>query len=197
MARNCASWAEDLGIDTLTMWLLSTDNFARPSDELEALYVTIANLVRDMSLDGFSVRLVGAREVLPAQVVDCLREVTESTPVTRRLQVNVAIGYGGRREILDAVKSVLTEASEHGASIDSAIAELGEEAVSEKLYTAGQPEPDLIIRTSGEQRLSGFLLWQSVHSELVFSDVMWPDFTRDDLAAAVAEYNTRERRFGA
>lgn len=195
--RESLDWAEDLGIETLTVWLLSTDNFARPSDELEALYATIANLVRDIALDGFAVRLLGADAVLPSNVAECLHELIETAPVTRPLAVNVAIGYGGRREIMDAVRGALADAASRGEHLEQAIESLTEDAIGEHLYTAGQPAPDLLIRTSGEQRLSGFLLWQSVHSELVFTDVMWPDFTRDNLDAALREYARRERRFGA
>ncbi|MDO5644337.1 MAG: polyprenyl diphosphate synthase [Dermabacter sp.] len=190
-------WSEDLGIETLTLWLLSTDNFARPADELDALYQTISNLVRDIALAGYAVRLLGAEAVLPPEVAACLAEIIECAPVTRRLGVNVAIGYGGRREILDAVRGALTDAKQRGESLEEAIESLDDQAIESHLYTAGQATPDLLIRTSGEQRLSGFLLWQSVHAELVFTDVMWPDFTRGDLEAALEEFSHRERRFGA
>jgi short-chain Z-isoprenyl diphosphate synthase len=112
------------------------------------------------------------------------------------LDVNVAIGYGGRREIVDAIKAYLHSERDKGASIEQAAAELNDEVISKFLYTAGQPDPDLLIRTSGEQRLGGFLLWQSTHSEFYFCEAYWPDFRRVDFLRALRAYSQRHRRFG-
>jgi short-chain Z-isoprenyl diphosphate synthase len=112
------------------------------------------------------------------------------------MEVNVAIGYGGRREIVDAVKSYLSKAATQGKGIDEAMAELDAEEISQYLYTAGQPDPELLIRTSGEQRLGGFLLWQSAHSEFYFCEAYWPDFRRVDFLRALRSYSQRHRRLG-
>lgn len=223
VVRECLHWAEDLGIETLTIWLLSTDNFARPSEELDPLFLTIADLVSAIAGDGFQVRLLGAEGVIPEVITERLAQSsalttgtahpaapaadapstppsdshTPAAPAPHALAVNVAIGYGGRREILDAVRGALMDAAGRGETLEEAAATLTEDAIGTHLYTAGQSAPDVLIRTSGEQRLSGFLLWQSVHSELVFTDVLWPDFTRADLEKALEEFACRERRFGA
>jgi short-chain Z-isoprenyl diphosphate synthase len=113
------------------------------------------------------------------------------------MDVNVAIGYGGRREIVDAIKGYLHAERDKGASIEQAAADLNDEVISKYLYTAGQPDPDLLIRTSGEQRLGGFLLWQSTHSEFYFCEAYWPDFRRVDFLRALRAYAQRQRRFGS
>ena len=197
VAQQCVQWAQDAGVRTLTLWLLSTDNFARSENELDALFDTIANLVRDISLAGFDLTLLGAATVLPDHVHACLSEMIAASPTTQQLHVNVAIGYGGRREIMDAVRAHLSAALAQGETLAEVAQNLSEDHIEQHLYTAGQSAPDLLIRTSGEKRLSGFLLWQCVHSELVFTDVLWPEFTREDLDSALVEFASRERRYGA
>jgi short-chain Z-isoprenyl diphosphate synthase len=141
--------------------------------------------------------VAGALDILPAQTAEILKAAEENTTGrTGGAQVNVAVGYGGRREIADAVRSLLQEHAEAGTSIEELAEVLTVDHIAEHLYTRGQPDPDLIIRTSGEQRLSGFLLWQSAHSEFYFCEAHWPDFRRVDFLRALRSYASRQRRFG-
>ncbi|WP_341463975.1 polyprenyl diphosphate synthase [Dermabacter hominis] len=194
-------WARESRIETLTLWLLSTDNFRRPDTELAQLFDIIVDLARAVAHMGFPLRILGAENVLPDSLaarlaaLDAPQKPAEASSTT--FEVNLAIGYGGRREIVDAVHSLIDEEIARGGDLASLRDTVSEAAVGNHLYTAGQSAPDLLIRTSGEQRLSGFLLWQSVHSELVFCEALWPDFTRADFDAALAEFARRERRFGA
>ena len=125
-----------------------------------------------------------------------LKQAAEATSHNPGLLVNVAVGYGGRREIADAVRSLLIEHASRGTTIEQLAEALDVEHIAEHLYTAGQPDPDLVIRTSGEHRISNFLLWQLAYSELVFDDVLWPDFRRGHLFAAVEDFQRRQRRYG-
>ena len=189
------NWCEAAQVKLVTIWLLSTDNFKRSQQELDELLKIIANLVKELSETGrWNVKVVGALDVLP----DWMAEQFQKLPsdLKTELDVNVAIGYGGRREIVDAIKAYLHSEREKGASIEQAAAELNDEVISKFLYTAGQPDPDLLIRTSGEQRLGGFLLWQSTHSEFYFCEAYWPDFRRVDFLRALRAYSQRHRRFG-
>ncbi|MDQ1585778.1 MAG: short-chain Z-isoprenyl diphosphate synthase, partial [Actinomycetota bacterium] len=136
-------------------------------------------------------------DILPGETVRALKEVAARTAGTPGLHVNVAIGYGGRREIADAVRSLLHEHAGLGTSIEDLAQLLDPEHIAEHLYTKGQPDPDLVIRTSGEQRLSGFLLWQSAHSEFYFCEAYWPDFRKVDFLRAIRSYAARHRRFGS
>ncbi len=140
---------------------------------------------------------MGAPEVLPAGTVAVLKQAEEDTCDRPGATVNLAVGYGGRQEIADAVRSLLAEHAERGTSLEELVEALEVEHIAEHLYTRGQPDPDLVIRTSGEQRLSGFLLWQSAHSEFYFCDAYWPDFRKVDFLRAIRAYAQRERRFGA
>ncbi|MEE3126955.1 MAG: isoprenyl transferase [Actinomycetota bacterium] len=191
-------WCDEIGIEVVTLWLLSTDNLNRPARELEPLLAIIADAV-DSLADQQRWRLnpVGALDLLPDATAARLKAAAESTREVDGMLVNVAVAYGGRREIADAVRSLLTSAAEQGMSLEQVAAEVDVDAISEHLYTKGQPDPDLVIRTSGEQRLGGFLLWQSEKSEFYFCDAYWPDFRRVDFLRAVRAYAQRERRFGA
>ncbi len=139
---------------------------------------------------------VGAVDLLPPETTAVLKEAAAATAGATGLLVNVAVGYGGRQEIADAVRSLLQEHAARGTPITELAEVLDVEHIAEHLYTRGQPDPDLVIRTSGEQRLSGFLLWQSAHSEFHFCDAYWPDFRRVDFLRALREYANRNRRFG-
>jgi len=142
--------------------------------------------------------MVGALDELPDPLAASLKAAQERTVNrTGGAQVNIAVGYGGRREIADAVRSLLHEHARAGGTIEELAEILDVDHIAEHLYTKGQPDPDLVIRTSGEQRLSGFLLWQSAHSEFYFADVNWPDFRRVDFLRALRSYASRQRRFGA
>ena len=190
-------WCEETGIEVVTLWLLSTDNLNRPPQEIEALLGIIEEAV-DSLADQRRWRLhpVGALDLLPAYTARRLKEAEEATRDVDGMLVNVAVGYGGRREIADAVRSLLVEHSEKGTSLEELAQTIDVEHIAEHLYTKGQPDPDLVIRTSGEQRLSGFLLWQSAHSEFYFCEAYWPDFRRVDFLRAIRAYAERERRFG-
>jgi short-chain Z-isoprenyl diphosphate synthase len=140
--------------------------------------------------------VVGATELLPNWLTSRLEEAVAKSPAREELIVNLAIGYGGRHEITDAVRQLLKENLAKGENLESAIDKMSMDEISRHLYTAGQPDPDLVIRTSGEQRLSGFLLWQSAHSEFYFCEAFWPDFRRLDFLRALRDYSQRNRRFG-
>jgi short-chain Z-isoprenyl diphosphate synthase len=140
---------------------------------------------------------VGSLDLLPAEVAERLKAAAESTRDVEGLLGNVAVGYGGRREIADAVRSLLHEQAAQGWTLEELAEVIDVEHISEHLYTKGQPDPDLVIRTSGEQRLGGFLLWQSAQSEFYFCEAYWPDFRRVDFLRAVRAYAQRERRYGA
>ena len=191
-------WCEEVGVDRVTLWLLSTDNLARPEAELKPLLEIIGDVVGRIADTGrYRVHPVGALDVLPAGMTARLKEHEDATRDVQGLHVNVAIGYGGRREIADAVRSLLQQHAERGTSIEQLAEILDVEHIAEHLYTRGQPDPELVIRTSGEQRLSGFLLWQSAHSEVYFCEALWPAFRRVDFLRALRSYAERERRFGA
>jgi short-chain Z-isoprenyl diphosphate synthase len=191
-------WCEDVGIERVTLWLLSTDNLSRPPEELADLLGIIEDVVgRLAAARRWRVHPVGALDLLPASTARRLKEHEEASRDVQGMHVNVAIGYGGRREIADAVRSLLLEHAARGTSIEELAELLNVEHITEHLYTRGQPDPDLVIRTSGEQRLSGFLLWQSAHSEFYFCEALWPDFRRVDFLRALRSYAQRQRRFGA
>jgi short-chain Z-isoprenyl diphosphate synthase len=190
-------WCSQAGVEVVTLWLLSTDNLARPSSELEPLLKIIETTVTGLADAGWHVKPVGALDLLPAETAQVLKDAGEATSSHPGLLVNVAIGYGGRREIADAVRSLLQDHATKGTTIEELAEILDVEHIAEHLYTAGQPDPDLVIRTSGEQRLGGFLLWQSAHSEFYFCDAYWPDFRRVDFLRALRSYSARQRRFGS
>jgi short-chain Z-isoprenyl diphosphate synthase len=190
-------WCQDAGVEVVTLWLLSTDNLSRPAAELKPLLKIIEGTVTELAAGPWRVKAVGALDLLPDETTRALKDVAEATSGNSGLRVNVAVGYGGRREIADAVRSLLQEQATRGTTIEELAEILDVEHISEHLYTAGQPDPDLVIRTSGEQRLGGFLLWQSAHSEFYFCDAYWPAFRRVDFLRALRSYAARNRRFGA
>ncbi len=192
------SWCDEARVGVVTIFLLSTDNLSRPEPELTPLLRIIEGVAQDLAGPDrrWQLRAVGALELLPAETVAVLKQAEEDTRDRPGASVNLAVGYGGRREIADAVRSLLSEHAERGTSLDELVEVLDVEHIAEHLYTRGQPDPDLIIRTSGEQRLSGFLLWQTAHAEFYFTDVYWPDFRRVDFLRALRAYAARHRRFG-
>ncbi|WP_273543995.1 isoprenyl transferase [Nocardioides panacisoli] len=190
-------WCEEIGIEVVTLWLLSTDNVNRSLHELEPLLEIIADVVDSLADAGrWRLHLVGALDLLPAATAERLKLAAARTEEVDGLLVNVAVGYGGRREIADAVRSLLTEHAEKGTTLEELAQLIDVEHIAEHLYTKGQPDPDLVIRTSGEQRLGGFLLWQSAKSEFYFCEAYWPEFRRVDFLRAIRAYAHRERRFG-
>ncbi len=190
-------WCDEVGVEVVTLWLLSTDNLGRPAAELTPLLAIIEGLVDQVAATGrWRVHPVGALDLLPDDTARALKDAAARTVDIDGLHVNVAVGYGGRREIADAVRSLLHEHASKGTSIEDLANVLDVEHIAEHLYTRGQPDPDLVIRTSGEQRLSGFLLWQSAHSEFYFCEAYWPAFRKVDFLRALRAYAARHRRFG-
>lgn len=192
-------WCDDLGIKVVTLYLLSTDNLKnRNPAELDDLLGVLGGLATDLSIAGkWKLQLMGDRELLPKTLLNQLENAEAKTVNISGTHVNLAIGYGGRKEIADAMRSILKQHSAEGTSIDDLAELMTPDLISQHLYTGGQPDPDLIIRTSGEQRLSGFLLWQSASSELYFEEAMWPDFRKVDFLRALRAFESRHRRFGA
>jgi len=194
--REFCDWCDDLGIPLVTLWVLSTDNLHRSTDdELGPLLDVIAGLVDDLAAR-HPVRLVGALDLMPPAIAARLRAAEKASEHRPGMHVNVAVAYGGRQELRDAVRALLADEAAAGATIEQLAASLEVDQIEAHLYTSGQPDPDLIIRTSGEQRLSGFLMWQSAHSEFYFCEALWPDFRRVDFYRALRDYAKRERRYG-
>jgi short-chain Z-isoprenyl diphosphate synthase len=189
-------WCDEADVRVVTLWLLSTDNFKRSAAEIEELLKIIGETIDELAATGrWNIKAVGALDLLPewlSQKLNSLKPIRQDG-----VEVNVAISYGGRREIVDAVKSYLNQEQKSGHSLDQAKANLSTEDISKFLYTAGQPDPELLIRTSGEQRLGGFMLWQSASSEFYFCEAYWPDFRRVDFLRALRAYSLRQRRFGS
>lgn len=196
--KEFVEWCDEAGIEVVTLWVLSTDNLQRSNDdELAPLLDVIRQLVVDLAgTKRWNVQAVGALELLPEGIAKALTTAAAETTGVDGMHVNVAVSYGGRHELRDAVRSLLRSKAAEGETLETVAATLNIDEISGHLYTRGQPDPDLIIRTSGEQRLSGFLLWQSAHSEFYFCEALWPDFRRTDFVRALRSFTQRERRFG-
>ena len=201
--KEVLQWCLELGVSILTVWVFSLDNFKRPPAEVEGLMALLEQNFRQISEDeqvhrhGVRVRALGRREVLPRGVQEAMRQAERATAHHERFCLNVAVAYDGRAELVDAFRAYLDERKGDAAAGDAAAAKaLTAADIERHLYTAGQPPPDLIIRTSGELRLSGFLLWQSVYAELFFCEAHWPAFEKLDLLEALQAYHGRQRRFG-
>ncbi len=191
-------WCDELQVNLVTLWLLSTDNLGRPAQEVGPLLRVIEDLVDELaSTRRWRILPVGALDMLPSATSQRLKAAADATSDVDGMTVNIAVAYGGRRELADAVRSLLHEHAAQGTTIEELAEFIDVEHISEHLYTRGQPDPDLVIRTSGEQRMSGFLLWQSAHSEFYFCEALWPDFRRTDFLRAIRAYAARQRRFGA
>ncbi|QAY60937.1 isoprenyl transferase [Microbacterium protaetiae] len=196
--REFLGWCDDVGVKVVSLYLLSLDNLRkREPQELSDLIEIIAELADSLSRVGdWRVQHVGRREALPDELARVLADAQERTKDHRGLHVNLAVGYGGRGEIVDAVRSIIQQHDERGGTLEELAASLTPEQIGEHLYTGGQPDPDLVIRTSGEQRLSDFLLWQSAHSEFYFVEALGPDLREVDFLRAIRDYADRDRRFG-
>ena len=196
------TWCEELDIRMVSIWILSTENLLRPPEELSALLGLIEAKMRNVARDPqvhkkrMRIRAIGKLELLPPSMREAIREAEGATRDYDGFFLNVAVGYGGRQEIADAVQSLLRDRAAQGMSLERAIQEITPDNMGKYLYTYDLPDPDLIIRTSGEVRLSGFLLWQSAYSEYYFCDAYWPAFRRIDFLRAIRSYQQRERRFG-
>lgn len=195
--RELLTWCDETDVEVVTLWLLSTDNLNRSEDELIPLLSIVEGAVRDLAEDGrWRVHHVGALDALRERTREVLRQAEEMSAGRDGMLVNVAVGYGGRQEIADAVRSLLDKRAAGGQTLLQVAESLRVEDISEHLYTRGQPDPDLVIRTSGEQRLSGFMLWQSAHSEYYFCEAYWPAFRKVDFLRALRDYAARHRRYG-
>ncbi len=197
--RKICSYACDIGIKSITFYAFSTENWRRPPEEVAA----IMDLFRDYLGEaedrenenikkGMQMHFIGRRDDMPDDIVSLMETAEENSKDANRIKVNIAINYGGRLEIVEAVRKIAQKVKDGEMNPE----DISEDDISANVYTAGQSDPDLIIRPSGELRLSNFLLWQSAYSELWFSDILWPDFTTDDLDKAIDDYNNRNRRFG-
>lgn len=191
-------WSAEMDIDVVTIYLLSTENLQRTTQEVELLYDIISEVIEDLAAEHYScrVKLVGHLELLPAEVAEGMQRSAAATSEKPGLSVNIAVGYGGRQEIVDAVRTLVRHEVAAGTPAGQLAERVTVESIEDNLYTSGQPDPDLVIRTSGEQRLSGFLLWQSAYSEIWFTDTYWPAFRKIDFLRALRDYSQRTRRFG-
>jgi short-chain Z-isoprenyl diphosphate synthase len=196
--REFLEWCDDLGISVVTLYLLSADNLTqRPTEELTALFEIIADLAEDLShYRDWKVQQVGSKKCLPAPLEATLADASARSEGRSGLHVNLAVGYGGRTEITDAMRSIVATHHADGGSLEDLAETLTPELIGAHLYTGGQPDPDLVIRTSGEQRLSDFMLWQSAHSEFYFVEALGPDLRQVDFLRALRDYAKRHRRFG-
>ncbi len=197
--RKICDYAAEIGIKYITFYAFSTENWKRPAAEVSA----IMDLFRDYLFEaqereeeniakGMRIRYIGDRTALPEDIVRLIEQLENQSADKTTITVNLAVNYGGRDEILHAVKHLAKKVEAGELKAD----DISLKDIDGNLYTAGQPDPDLIIRPSGEYRLSNFLIWQSAYSEFWFSDILWPDFTSDDLDKAIIEYSKRNRRFG-
>jgi undecaprenyl diphosphate synthase len=184
--------AVEFGVPVLTIYAFSTENWSRPEGEVKALLTILEGVIdrelQELHQEGVQLRHVGRLERLPAKLQQKIRQAIELTKNNQQLILNVAFDYGGRAEIVDAIRHIITDGVPAG--------EVTEELISRYLYTAGLPDPDLIIRTSGEMRISNFLIWQGAYAEYYASPANWPDFDKDELYKALRAFTQRERRFG-
>lgn len=192
------SWCQGTDIEVVTIYLLSTENLKRSEQEVQLLFDIISDVVTHLSQGDLDcqIRLVGHLDLLPEQVTAKMQSAAEATEDHQGVIVNIAVGYGGRQEIVDAVQNLIRSEARKGRSAEEIAENVTAEAITGNLYTKGLPDPDLVIRTSGEQRLSGFLLWQAAYSEIWFTDTYWPAFRRVDFLRALRDYSQRSRRFG-
>jgi undecaprenyl diphosphate synthase len=195
--RTVVETCAQLGLEALTLYAFSVENWKRPRHEIEGLWRLLRFYLRrelpNLMRNDIQLVAIGRLESLPAPVQDELQSVMDKTAHNRGMRLNLAINYGGRTELVDAVNAMLDNARLEG---NLEALEITEEAIGEHLYTAGIKDPDLLIRTSGEMRVSNFLLWQIAYAELYVTETLWPDFTRTELLEAISEYQNRERRFG-
>ena len=194
--RRAVEASRELGLTHLSVYAFSTENWNRPQSEIDALFDLLRVFVRRdlarLHKDGVRVRIVGSREGLSEDILGLIDEAVETTRANTRLTLNIAFNYGGRSEIVAAVKEIARAVQAGRVQPD----QIDEAMVSRMLWTSDSPEPDLVIRTSGELRLSNFLLWSGAYAELMFMDVLWPDFTKESLEKAIDAFRRRDRRFG-
>ncbi len=195
-------WCDELGVEIFSIWIFSLDNFKRADDEVEGILGLIERKMRELvTIKGLhtnqiKVRAMGQIERLPQSLQEAIRQAEEATKDYDKFILNVAVAYGGREEIIEAVRGHLKAEIKKGKDALQIADELSVDTIAPYLYTSNLPDPELIIRTSGEVRLSGFLLWQSVYSEFYFCDTYWPSFRKIDFLRAIRDYSHRKRRFG-
>lgn len=200
IAEDLLNWIYDLGIKITTVYVLSNENLGRDRSEIENIYLLLeeklASLYNDQRIHKKQIRIksIGEFNILPTRLQGILRKLEEITELYDNMYLNIAIAYGGQKELIDAIKKIAVSVKEDRLEIE----DIDEKVIESNLYTAHLPqaEPDLILRTSGEKRLSGFLLWQSAYSELIFVDIFWPEFRKIDLMRAIRTYQNRARRYG-
>lgn len=201
-AEEVLEWCRELGIKTVTMWVFSTDNAGRDSQEVQHLFQLFAaqakRLAESVTLREYEakVKIIGDTSIFPEDVRAALENLENVSQHYDKMLLNVAIGYGGREEITHAVRQMLACKAAEGLSLEQLSQNFQASDIEKHLYTAGIPDPDFVIRTSGEIRLSGFLLWQTAYSEYYFCDIFWPSFRKVDFLRALRNYQERERRFG-
>ncbi|PWU24551.1 MAG: di-trans,poly-cis-decaprenylcistransferase [Candidatus Rokuibacteriota bacterium] len=201
-AEEVLGWCTELTIPMVTLWWLSTENLARDKDDIASVLQVIEDRLPEWTEGGFATRLgvriraIGKLDLLPERTLDVLRRAEAATAHHGRLLLNVGVGYGGRQEIVDAVGAYLRDCFMRGALPDEILRDLKPDTLDKYVYTYDCPDPDLIIRTSGEVRLSGFMLWQSAYSEFYFCEAQWPAFRKIDFLRAIRSYQQRRRRFG-
>ncbi len=201
-AEEVLSWCAELKIPMVTLWWLSTENLDRQPEEVRAVLDVIEDKLAEWVAGGLADRLgirvrpIGKLDLLPASALQALQSAEAATRQHDRMLLNVGVGYGGRQEIVDAVRGYLSESFERRMPPEEILEGLTPDAIAKYLYTYDCPDPDLIVRTSGEVRLSGFMLWQSAHSEYYFCDAYWPAFRKVDFLRAIRSYQQRRRRFG-
>jgi short-chain Z-isoprenyl diphosphate synthase len=193
------SWCRDLEVPAVTCWLLSQENLSRPAAELDPYFEVLAGLFDRLPAEpgaaGLRIRVIGSVELLPPALREAAQRLEERAAEGER-RLNIAVAYAGRQEIVDAVRDLVGELAAGGVPAGDMAAHIDGSALAAHLYTADLPDPDLVIRTSGESRLSGFLLWQAAYAEYSFVDVYWPAFRRVDFLRALRDFTRRERRFG-
>lgn len=195
-------WCEALGIPQVTVWVLSIENLTRASEDLQPLLEVIEQKIRNLTRHPATarrrrrIRVLGRLDLLPAPLRHAIADATRVTAGHDGCLLNIAVGYSGRQEIADAVRALVRERFRPSVTVEDLVAHITPEGIARHLYSGGGADPDLIIRTSGEVRLSGFLLWQSAHSEFYFCDVYWPAFRKVDFLRALRSYQQRQRRFG-
>ena len=197
--KKIGEYCADIGVRYMTFYAFSTENWHRPQQEVAGLMELFTEYLSDgeLRLDENDVRqmrlhFIGKRDGLPAELLALIERAEQKTAKYDRVHVNIALNYGGRAEIVHAVKQIAARVADGSLTPDA----ITEQTVADNLYTAGQPDPDIIVRPSGEYRLSNFLTWQSAYSELWFSDVLWPDFSEQDVNRIIEDYAKRSRRFG-
>ncbi len=193
--QDITRYCNELGLESVTFYAFSTENWKRPAEEVNGIMSLLKEyLVKafDYEKENNRVLFIGDKSAFSGELLDLMLEIEEKTKDRTGMTLNIALNYGARNEIVMAAKSIARKVANGDLSVD----EITEDVFSNHLYTKGQPDPDFILRPSGEMRISNFLLWQIAYSEFVYMDVLWPDFTREDLDKAIIEFNKRNRRFG-